>query len=110
MDTIKTIPSLKTIWVSGYKPTQSDFSDLFTTLVANTNTSSSVSITSATGVVNINGNKVITDNLTSSLSVTTASYTLTASYATSLTLQSPSGYVYQIFIDDSGSLNQTRIS
>ena len=64
MDTIKTIPSLKTIWVSGYKPTQSDFSDVFTTMVANTSGSGDVTISSATGVVNINANKILTDNIT----------------------------------------------
>jgi len=75
-NTINTIANLKAKWITNYIPTQSDFSDLFTTLIANTSGSGDVIITSATGLGKINGNTIITDNLTASLSIATASYSL----------------------------------
>ena len=62
-DTIKSVSTLKSIWIDGYSPVGSDFSDVFTTMVANTVGSGDVNITSATGIAKINGNTIITDNV-----------------------------------------------
>ena len=73
-NTIKTVTNLKNLWVDGYTPNGSDFSDVFTTMVANTSGSGDVVITSATGNIKVNNNTVILDSMTSSLSVASASY------------------------------------
>jgi hypothetical protein len=102
-NTIKTVTDLKSIWISGYKPSQSDFSDLFTTLVANTSGSSDVNITSSTGVVMVNGNKVITDNLTSSIVI---AYTPvnTGNISGSTVIDYSIGNFQQVVLTDSSSL------
>ena len=101
-NTIKTVTDLKSIWISGYKPSQSDFSDLFTTLVANTS-GGDVNITSSTGVVMVNGNKVITDNLTSSIVI---AYTPvnTGNISGSTVIDYSIGNFQQVVLTDSSSL------
>ena len=107
-NTINTISALKAKWITNYIPTQSDFSDLFTTIVANTSGSGDVNITSSTGLVKVNGQTVITDNMTASLSVTSASYSLSSSYSnnsTSASYASTSSYAPLYLPLSGGTIN-----